>query len=341
MALPPRVIWTVSDGRRGIDAQALGLAQALNRIRPGHITRKIIGSESGFARLPPCVQLLRRARPSQYSLAAPYGDIVIGCGRQAIAPLRSLKKTNPKSFVIYIQDPRGSYNHFDLIIAPEHDGLNRKNTIAMIGSPNQITAVKLAEAREKFAKQLAAYPAPRAAFLIGGPSKQRRITPQITAQHIQAAQNLITQGYCLLVTLSRRTDEPSRHAWSKLAAAHEDKIWLYGGDGSDAQASDHENPYMAFLAASNLIGVTEESTNMLTEACASGAAIFRLPMEGAPGKFQTLYDSLAVRCQLRPFKDFADLTPTVDAPSYEPLFETERIAQLIDSHYEEFRAKAL
>lgn len=344
MSRLPRVIWTVSDGRRGIDNQALGLAQALARQNPNpnsgqnpnpnsnQIIRKMIGSDPGFARLPPSLQLLKRRQPAQYGLAAPYGDIIIGCGRQAIAPLRSVKKAHPQSFVIYIQDPRGSYTHFDLIIAPEHDELDRPNALSMIGSPNLITPATLRVARAQFAKPLAVYSAPYAALLIGGPSKQRRITPQITAQHLEAAQSLLADNYSLLITLSRRSDAASRRAWMQLAQAHPDKIWFYDGapNGPNNENEAAPNPYLAFLAAADVICVTEESTNMLTEACASGKAVFRLPMAGAPGKFQTLYDSLAPRCHLRPFQ------VPFDAPAYAPLFETDRIAARVEARYQDF-----
>ena len=49
-------LWVISDGRRGIENQALGLAEALARQTPITIKRKIIGSDPSFAALPPSVQ---------------------------------------------------------------------------------------------------------------------------------------------------------------------------------------------------------------------------------------------------------------------------------------------
>ena len=48
----PIVIWAVSDGRAGIEAQALGLAEAVARVRPAEILVKRIGWRAGLGRLP-------------------------------------------------------------------------------------------------------------------------------------------------------------------------------------------------------------------------------------------------------------------------------------------------
>ena len=326
--MPARpIIWVISDGRRGIENQALGLAEALGRIAPVQIIRKIIGSDPHFAKLPPSIQLLQRPRPEKYSLAAPFPDIMIGCGRQAIAPLRAVKKANPKSYSIYIQNPRSSYQYFDLIIAPQHDGLIRRNAVSMIGAPNRITKPRLEKAAEDFKDRLASYPSPRAAVLIGGPSKRQSATAEIITAHIETAQALLDKGYSLLLSLSRRTDDKSRAAWTDFAAAHADKIWFYDEDNEIGAP----NPYFAFLQAANIIGVTEESTNMLTEACTAGPPVFRLPMAGEAGKFKQLYAALETRCHVKAFN------PKREGCGYPPLGETDRIADLVSKKYNAFR----
>jgi len=74
--------------------------------------------------------------------------------------------------------------------------------------------------------------------------------------------------------------------------------------------------------------VTEDSTNMLTEAASTGKPVFTLPMQGKPGKFQQLYDSLEKRCDIRPYNG------NLDAADYVPLKETQRMAQQLWAHYE-------
>ncbi|MGB3456136.1 MAG: ELM1/GtrOC1 family putative glycosyltransferase, partial [Litorimonas sp.] len=67
--------------------------------------------------------------------------------------------------------------------------------------------------------------------------------------------------------------------------------------------------------------VTEDSTNMLTEAAATGKPLLRLPMAGTPGKFQALYDKLETLCGVRRWSGI-DALPA----AYAPLRETQRIA---------------
>jgi len=314
-------LWVVSDGRRGIENQALGLAEALGRLTPITITRKIIGSNPSFAAMPPTAQYKRRSKPVKYGLAAPFPDIAIGCGRQAIAPLRTIKAANPNTFIVYIQDPRGSYDHFDLIIAPEHDRLSRANAISMIGAPNRITDEKLKAAQSEFADTLARYSSPRAAMLIGGTSKRHAIDNSARETHLRTARSLLTDNHSIFITVSRRTDAPTRDMWRDFAKAHEDQIWFYDESTDNAD----QNPYFAFLAAADVVLVTQDSTNMLTEAYHTGAPVYRLAMAGEDGKFSAFYAALdAARTQ----PSLAD-TLANPAQTYAPLRETERMAKIL------------
>ena len=49
---PPLVIWAVSDGRAGIEAQAIGLAEAVARQRKAKVVIKRIGWKGRLGRLP-------------------------------------------------------------------------------------------------------------------------------------------------------------------------------------------------------------------------------------------------------------------------------------------------
>ena len=326
MRTPAPSVWVISDGRRGIENQALGLAEAMGRINPISIKRKIIGSDPSFAALPPWLQLMRRRTPVKYGLAAPFPDIAIGCGRQAIAPLRAIKAAHPDTYIIYVQDPRSSYQHFDLIIAPEHDGLKRANVVSMIGAPNRITDEKLEAAKTEFSDRLSQYTGPTAAFLIGGESKYMTLDSASIKSHILTAQTLLSEGYALFITLSRRTHKMAQTAWTTLANENSDKIWFY-----DPQLHDNPNPYFAFLAVADRIFVTQESTNMLTEACYTGRPVHRLSMSGKVGKFEKLYDKLG---GLSPPLDIKALSGSLkDDPTgsqiYTPLRETDHIANIV------------
>lgn len=303
----------ISDGRRGIENQVLGLAEAVARLRPLTIERKVISHGSVFKTALPRLQLALKSNPEDYGLAEPFPRVAIGCGRQAIAPLRALKKKRgTEVFTVFVQDPRFNTKHFDLVIAPEHDGLIGDNVFSIIGSPNRITNEHIIVDTLKFNKIIAPLETPRVTMLIGGNSKTHKLDEGSHAAHMQTAQTILAQGCSLLVTTSRRTPEFVTEAYQKLAS-HNVRVWF--DDGSA------ENPFFAMLGASDAILVTNDSTNMLTEACASGKPVFTLPMTGTSGKFNHLYNRLAERCNVIPFTD------TFEAPAYPPLNETARAAQ--------------
>jgi hypothetical protein len=298
-ASEPRTVWVVSDGRRGIENQALGLAEAVSRQmhRPATI-EKVVVRKDGFVTLP----------------AHSVPDLWIGCGRQAVALAARHRRTFPDAFYVYVQDPRGHYGDFDLVVAPGHDRLVRENAVAMTGSPNRVTRQVLEEGRSAFSARIEALPGPRAAVLIGGASKRFRLTGRIAAYLERRLDDLLARNVSLMITVSRRTPEPVRAALRARFVGHA-RVWFFDGEG--------ENPYFAFLAAADWIFVTEESTNMLVEAAGTGRPVYILPMEGRPGKFSRLHAALEGRGIARPYLG------RLDSWAYPPLDETARIAGLI------------
>jgi mitochondrial fission protein ELM1 len=309
----------ISDGRRGIENQALGLAEAARDLHPLDITRQKIENGAAFKAASPTLQFTMKSKPSDYGITDAPPQIAIGCGRQAIAPLLALKKHHPDTFTVYVQDPRIDTDRFDLVVAPEHDSLSGPNVEVMIGSPNRVTKAEIAGQALTFKKQLKALPMPRAAMLIGGMSKTHKLGKAEHKAHMAAANDLLAKGYSLLLTTSRRTPDWAVKDYKSLSKNNE-SVWGYFGQGP--------NPYFAFLGGAEIILATEDSTNMLTEAAATGKTVFTLPMQGTPGKFKQLYQRLYERCHIRPFDGNLESQP------YEPLRETQRVAQQLWAHFE-------
>ena len=310
----PLTAWVISDGRRGIENQALGLAEKMASQDMGKrelsISIKTISNTAPFRWLPAWTQLNLRKNPAKYFSDQNYPDIAIGCGRQAIAPLLALKRNlKDKVFTIYIQHPRLDPSYFDYVVAPEHDGLAGPNVISIIGSPNRITQEKLSTNQDLIPSMKGKV----AAWLIGGDSKSHKLIPAIHRQHLDLLQDLLDSGWHILATTSRRTPRTIIDDYEALSSKTK-KLYLYTGDG--------ENPYFAYLNRANMIFVTEESTNMLTEACATGKPVFRLPMKGYAGKFKTLYDTLEARCRV-----VSAIDSDLSHQAYEPLDETDLAAR--------------
>jgi len=296
------ICWVVSDGRRGIENQALGLAEAVQTqlAARGSALRigRVIAHKDGSVALPDC--------------GPP--DLWIGCGRAAIPLAARHRRTFANCFFAYVQDPRSHYRDFDLILAPAHDRLVRPNAVAMIGSPNRISDTLLAEGRTTFSAQIEALPGPRAAVLIGGDSKRFRLTPRIADYLIARLEDLLAQDISLMITASRRTPKALRDRLTEVFGTH-DRVWLFDGEG--------ENPYFAFLAGADWIFVTEESTNMLVEASATGKPVYALPMEGSAGKFARLHAALEGYGAMRPWLG------KLERWTYTPLSETQRAASVL------------
>ncbi|MFY9311100.1 MAG: ELM1/GtrOC1 family putative glycosyltransferase, partial [Bacteroidia bacterium] len=89
-----------------------------------------------------------------------------------------------------------------------------------------------------------------------------------------------------------------------------------------------ENPYFAFLAAADAILVTADSTNLATDAAASGKPVFVLSMAGRSGKLERFHAELARRGLARPF--VGNLT----ADQQPPLCETDRAAAELLRRYD-------
>ena len=317
-------LWVISDGRRGIENQALGLAEACQHLVACDISVQTTAGGKPFKVLPAALQSRLQKNPADYGLTPPFPDIAIGCGRQAIAPLIALKQSEGDNiFTVYVQDPRIAPDAFDLVIAPEHDELTGDNVIQMIGSPNRITNNRIIEGVFEHENKLAMLPMPRAAMLIGGDSKTHKLDRISHAAHMRTAGNILASERSLLITTSRRTPDFAVQAYRELATLN-NHVWLYEGQGP--------NPYFAFLGGADTILVTEDSTNMLTEACTTGKTVFRLPMSGEAGKFQNLYDRLQKRCGVHSYETL------FTAQKYDPLQETDRVAEILLNRYNKNKA---
>ena len=62
-------------------------------------------------------------------------DIIISCGRKSVIPSIYLKRNSKKKIInIHIQDPKISFDKFDFIVAPDHDGLKGTNVYTSKGA---------------------------------------------------------------------------------------------------------------------------------------------------------------------------------------------------------------
>ena len=320
-ALPAALqVWVVTDGRAGIENQALGLAEAIARRTSAEIKVKRVQLRTPWRWAPPGFTPASRQALSAGSdpIEPPWPDIWIGCGRASV-PLSMGARvwSRGKTMVVQLQDPRVNPREFDIVAPPLHDGLEGRNVLSIVGACHRVTPERIASDGGAIAARLMNEPGPRLAVLIGGKSKRQDISAR-RARAIAETMALLknASGGSLLATLSRRTGESARVQLAARLAPH---CALY----YDPASGEGANPYFALLASADAIFVTADSVNMATEAAATGKPIHIPPVDGGAGKLEGFHRSLRDRGCARPFK------LPLAFWSYPPLLETERVAQAV------------
>ncbi len=315
----PLTVWAVSDGRAGIEAQVVGLADALSRLVPCEVTVKRVAWKGRTGRLPWWLNLFpRRWLTPESDIPGPkdaeaWPDLWIAAGRATLPlSIRAKRWSGGKTYVAQIQDPRVPATMFDLVIPPKHDRLSGDNVLPIMGSPHRVTPERLEREAKAFKRLIDPLPRPRVAVLIGGKSKAFDLSSQRAAQIAHSIQIPLEQeGGSLMMTFSRRTPEPARALITARLRHLPGVIW--NGEGA--------NPYFAFLAAADYILVTEDSTNMATEAASTGKPVFVLKMDGSSLKFRLFHEELERMGAARPYGG------AFHGWTYEPVNETDRAAR--------------
>ncbi len=323
-------IWVVSDGRAGIEKQAVALARALCEFdrwsRLSHIRSN--AHRSGPIRIapkPPQVWLpptmwpapfLALSKADQEVLSPPWPDIWIGSGRRA-APysMKVRELSGGQTFVIQTQNPKVPLNHFDLVVPPEHDQLSGPNVVSTVGAPAYFPTEDIEDAALKF-PDLQAEPGRKIAVIIGGKSKTHTLTEARLTEIESELQRLAGKGARLWISVSRRTPEFARIRLRQLAET-------VGGRFFESESIDGPNPYLAYLSLSDAILVTEDSANMISEAAWFGKPVYMIRMQGKSAKFDRMHDSFLKNGVARWFEG------QIDDWSPEPLREVERVADII------------
>ncbi|MBB5518421.1 mitochondrial fission ELM1 family protein [Amphiplicatus metriothermophilus] len=317
----PLSCWVVSDGRAGMENQALGLAEAIGRRTALRIEAKRLAVGAPWRALPRALWSDPFARLSSDSarLDAPFPDLWIACGRLSVPFSIAVRKRSPRTFVVQTQAPRAPLVSFDLVVPPEHDGLHGPNVFPILGSPNRLTPSRLKDDARRLAPALAHLPAPRVAVLVGGPNRAYRFSAHARQRFADALRALADGGAGLMVTASRRTEDETRAAI--LAALKEAPHFFWRGEA----VAGLDNPYFGMLGLADHVIVTADSVNMAAEAAMTGKPVHVFPLDRAPlarraNKFERFHRALAERGVARPFSG------VLESWRYEPLDETSRAA---------------
>ena len=119
----------LTQGMHGMISQVEGLAKALDI----DFTHHTVELNNFWKMVPPKVTPISQSVYKK--IDHENFDVIISCGRKSVIPSIHLKNTaNKKVFNIHIQDPKVDLNHFDFIVAPEHDALDGQNVLNTKGA---------------------------------------------------------------------------------------------------------------------------------------------------------------------------------------------------------------
>lgn len=284
-----------------------------HKSHPVHLTaRAPFRWISGLGKLDPQRAL---SKEDKDLIGAPFPTVWIGAGSRTApfsAQIRTLSERATLS--VHVLDPRTTKTDFDILVTPRHDLSEGENVIRTMGSPAYFSAEAVEEAGLAFA-DLADEQGRSAIVVLGGDSRthtfdkaaMRRLEVQLRA--------VIAQGWRLRITCSRRTPVPARAFFREFSDEVGARFW----EGS----SDGPNPYLAWLLFSDAAIVTEDSTNMLSDAAYFGLPIHMARLTGRSEKFDRLHQSFISKSIAR------WLHGGLETWSYEPLREADKVADRI------------
>ena len=241
--------------------------------------------------------------------------VIISCGRKSVIPSIALKKRlGSQIFNIHIQDPKVSFEHFDLIVSPEHDRLKGENIINTTGAIHYLTKKEINDNSKYLGieknkrKELVA-------FIIGGPNKYYNYSEKQIHELFNKVKTLFTPDkFKIIVIPSYRTPENIlKIAFNTFSINHH------------VVKNIDKKAYLSALAISNYIVVTCDSTSMISEAAITGKPIYIAMMKSfkPTGRFKKFYS------QLKDLGITRELEDRVESWSYNSLNEVNRIAPIV------------
>lgn len=316
----PASCWVITDGGTGMVNQALGLAEALGC---APITLKTVRMKTPWRWLPPmCWEWLKSEgvfsclANGSSDFSDPWPDLTISCGAKAVPVALAIRGASVgRTRSIHVQNPTIDPKRFDLVIAPTHDQLNGANVFQTHGAVGRATGDRLVQEAAAWRDRLANFPRPRVMVLIGGSNGRYQLGPS-RAYAIGAALKAfaVANNLFLLVTPSRRTGAENLEQLRRGLGDAPATVWDMTGD----------NPYYGWLGAADGVIVTEDSVNMVTEACATGRPVYILPLDGkGSAKFHRFHRAMQAAGYTRPFKG------QWENWTYSPLDEARRAAVFV------------
>jgi len=243
-------------------------------------------------------------------------DVIISCGRKSVIPSIHLKKTsNKKVLNIHIQDPKVNLNHFDFIVAPEHDSINGENVINTKGAIHYLTENEINENKNYLNSFIKKDERKILTLIMGGPTKHYEYSTENIKKIFENLNNLIKQNNLQLVVIPSMRTPKNIIQYTK----------EYFGEKHTVIETVDKKAYLSSLAISEKIVVTCDSSSMISEAALTGKPIYIaniLPKKNDKRfqRFRSLFRELNI---------IRNLGEEIEDWNYQKLDETNRVANII------------
>ena len=216
-------------------------------------------------------------------------DAIITCGRR-MAAIGKYYKRRTNCQHIQILNPGDNPKKYDLLICPKHDKIKAPNVIYSTGSLHNISSIALNHIKSKCEKQVLFNPDKKiVSIILGNPSIKFFNQLNELAKNIQQKY----PEHDLIICGSRRT--PKKYfPLIKQQFRYAQSIWLSENDG--------KNPYKYLLACSEVLIITADSINMVSEACATNKAVIAIAQDYISPKHKKFIQSIRFR-----LSDFTNL----------------------------------
>jgi uncharacterized protein len=277
--------WILSEGLAGLQAQAIGLAEAAGLAPELRV----------LAPPPPWKWFAAKLWPKPLAavadaVRAPVPPLLIGCGGMAAVVCAALRHGSRS--VVQVQHPRMSPGRFDLIVVNRHDELTGPNVVVTRTALHRVTPERLAAAADAWRDRFAHLPRPLVGVLVGGSNGRFRLDAAVGARLAgDLAAMMQRDGTGVMVTPSRRTEAAVTRVLSETLAPLGGFVW----DGRG------ENPYFGMLALADAIVVTMDSVSMVSEAVATQAPVLLAELPGRSRRIQAFHRALLAEGRMRMF----------------------------------------
>ena len=300
----------LTQGMHGMISQVEGLAKALDI----DFTHHTVELNNFWKMIPPKLTPISQSVYKEINQTE--FDVIISCGRKSVIPSIHLKNNSKKKVLnIHIQDPKVNFNHFDFIVAPEHDSINGQNVISTKGAIHYLTDDEIIKNKDYLNSFVKKDQRKICSLILGGPTKYYDYSPENIKNIFSNLNNLLKKNnFQLVVIPSMRTPKNSI-----------DYAKEYFGKNHTIIDNVDKKAYLSALSISESIVITCDSSSMISEAALTGKPIYVaniLPKKNDKRfqKFRNLFRELNI---------IRNLGEEEKNWNYQKLDETNRVAKII------------